>query len=65
MKATAWNLAENRQDSAGKIAVTLLEDVVTQVELNQRRSPEGFNADEFKVRVVEAIQALTQKAFEE
>ena len=62
---TLWNLAGNRQDSIGKKAVALLEDVVTQVELNQRRSPAGFDADEFKVKVVEAIQTLTQNPFEE
>ncbi|MFC1716048.1 hypothetical protein ACFL6S_20425 [Candidatus Poribacteria bacterium] len=62
---TLWNLAENRQDSAGKMAAALLEDVVTQVELNQRQSPDSFDADEFKVKVVEAIQTLTQKPFEE
>jgi len=62
---TLWDLAGNRQDSAGKMAAALLEDVVTQVKLNQRRPPEGFDADEFKVKVVEAIQTLTQKPFEE
>ncbi len=62
---TLWGLAKNRQDSVGRKAVALLEDVVNQVELNQRRPPSGFDADEFKVKVVEAIQTLTQQAFEE
>jgi len=57
---TLWNLAENRQDSAGKAAADLLENVVTEIKINQRRSPDGFSADEFKAKVVEAIQTLTQ-----
>jgi len=57
---TLWNLAENRQDSAGKAAADLLENAVKEIKINQRRQPDGFNADEFKVKVVEAIQTLTQ-----
>ncbi len=57
---TLWNLAKGRQDPAGERAAALLEETVAQVELSQRQPPGGFDADEFKVKVVEAIQTLTR-----
>jgi len=61
---TLWNLALEKQDSGGKAAMALLEDVVDKLELSQRRPPEGFSADELKMKVVEAIQALTRETSE-
>jgi hypothetical protein len=61
---TLWNLALEKQDSGGKAAMALLEDVVDKLELSQRRPPEGFSADELKVKVVEAIQTLTRQTSE-
>jgi len=58
---TLWDLAMEHQDSGGKKALALLEDAAAQLELNQRRPPEGFSADEFKVKIVEIIQTLTQQ----
>lgn len=52
------------QKSEGNKATALLEDAVTGLELNQRRPPVGFSADEFKMKVVEAIQTLTQEISE-
>ena len=51
---TLWDLAGNR-------AVALLEDMAAQMELNQRQPPAGFDADEFKAKVVEAIIAWNGK----
>ena len=61
---TFWNLAMEKQDSGGKQAMALLENVVAELELNQRRPPERLSMDELKVKIVEAMQTLTREASE-
>ena len=63
---TLWNLVERkRQQGEGKQAVDaaagLLEAMTSKVKLNQRRPPEGFDADAFKAEVIAAIEAMTRR----
>jgi len=58
-----WNIVERRRREGGegehlKAAASLLDEMTAGVKLNQRRPPEGFDADALKRKVVEAIEAL-------
>ena len=47
-------------ESVGK-KTAFLQHIVAKLELNQRQPPEDPSADELKMKVVEAIQVLTQQ----
>jgi len=64
---TLWNIVERKRgEGAGgerlKAATELLDGMAAGVKLNQRRPPEGFDADVLKRKVVDAIEALGQAA---
>ena len=61
---TLWDLVRKRQEQgdqsqAVRDAAAVLEDAVSQVKLNQRNPPEGYDADAFKAAVVSAIEGLS------
>ncbi len=58
---TLWKLikrmrAKGKESPALSSAAKLLEDATSRAKLNDRRQPEWFDPEEFKVRVVEAIE---------
>jgi hypothetical protein len=60
---TLWKLIEQKRAAgqetpAVKDAAALLDSVASQVKLNQRQPPEGFDPDAFKLKVIAAIEQL-------
>ncbi len=61
---TLWNAIERmRKASPGNPALAaatqLLAGMTSRVKLNDRRPPEGFDADAFKAKVIESLEALS------
>ena len=63
---TLWNRIQVAKGRTGTPKTTvaivaaekLLEDAISKVEINQRKGLEGFDADTFKIKVLDAIQSL-------
>ncbi len=63
---TLWDLVENRREAgddspAVREAAAMLETAVSQIKLNQRDPPEGYDADVLKAKVVAAIESLVSR----
>jgi len=64
---TLWNLVEKkrregRETAEVKPAAALLENATAKVQLNQRRPPDGFDADALKAKIIAAIERLTNRS---
>jgi len=63
---TLWKLIEARRrrgDTSKAVtdAAALLEGAVAKVKLNERRKPDWFDPDAFKLQVIEAIEKLQKE----
>jgi len=64
---TLWNLVEKkrregRETAEVKPAAALLENATAKVQLNQRRPPDGFDADALKAKIIAAIERLANRS---